>query len=85
MAPRLRRRISRTRHGTYALRLPGPERDLLASLVDQLRELLEVTTDDPSVRRLFPTAYHDDPERDREYQAAPVPETQRWAEDDVER
>jgi hypothetical protein len=24
-------------------------------------------------------------ERDREYQAAPVPETQRWAEDDVER
>ena len=68
MAPRFRRRISRTRRGTYALRLPGPERDLLASLVDQLRELLEVTTDDPSVRRLFPTAYHDDPERDREYQ-----------------
>jgi hypothetical protein len=68
MVHRFRRRISRTRHGTYALRLPGPERELLASLVDQLRELLEVTTDDPSVRRLFPTAYHEDPERDREYQ-----------------
>ena len=27
-----------------------------------------MTTDDPSVRRLFPTAYHEDPERDREYQ-----------------
>ena len=48
--------------------MPGPERELLANLVDQLRELLELTTDDPSVRRLFPTAYHEDPERDREYQ-----------------
>jgi hypothetical protein len=68
MVGRFRRRVSRTRHGTYALRLPGPERELLADLVDQLRELLEVTTDDPSVRRLFPAAYHEDPERDREYQ-----------------
>jgi hypothetical protein len=33
-----------------------------------MRELLELTTDDPSLRRLFPTAYHDDPDRDREYQ-----------------
>jgi hypothetical protein len=68
MVGRFRRRVSRTRHGTYALRLPGPERELLADLVVQLRELLELTTDDPSVRRLFPTAYHEDPERDREYQ-----------------
>ena len=68
MGRRPRARISRTRRGTYALRLPGAERDLLANLVEQLRELLQLTTDDPSVRRLFPTAYHDDPERDREYQ-----------------
>jgi len=68
MAPLFRRRISRTRHGAYAVRLPSEERELLASLVDQLRELLELTTDDPSLRRLFPTAYHDDAERDREYQ-----------------
>ena len=68
MARLFRRRISRTRRGTYAVRLPSEERALLASLVDQLRELLEVTTDDPAVRRLFPTAYHDDAERDREYQ-----------------
>ncbi len=68
MARLYRRRISRTRRGTYAVRLPAEERDLLVSLVDQLRELLELTTDDPSVRRLFPTAYHDDAERDREYQ-----------------
>jgi hypothetical protein len=64
----LRRRVSPTRRGTYALRLPSEERELLAGLVDQLRELLEVTTDEPIVRRLFPTAYHDDPDRDREYQ-----------------
>jgi hypothetical protein len=68
MLGRSRRRVSRTRRGTYAIRLPGPERELLADLVEQLRELLVVTTDDPSVRRLFPAAYHEDPERDREYQ-----------------
>jgi hypothetical protein len=68
MAGRFRRRVSRTRRGTYAIRLPGPERELLADLVEQLRELLLVTTDDASVRRLFPAAYHEDPERDREYQ-----------------
>ena len=61
-------RSSRTGDGTLRPPPPGPERELLADLVDQLRELLVATTDDPSVRRLFPTAYHEDPERDREYQ-----------------
>jgi hypothetical protein len=65
---RFRRRVSRTRRGTFAIRLPGPERELLADLVDQLRDLLVVTTDDASVRRLFPVAYREDEERDREYQ-----------------
>jgi hypothetical protein len=68
MAPVFRRRISRGRRGGYAVRLPIPERELLVNLVQQLRELLEVTTDDASVRRLFPVAYNEDPERDREYQ-----------------
>lgn len=63
-----RRRISRTRRGSYEVHLPEPERDLLGNLVDQLRELLTETTDDPSLRRLFPTAYNEDVERDREYQ-----------------
>jgi hypothetical protein len=63
-----RRRVSRTPAGTYRVQLPEPERDLLGNLVDQLRDLLVETTDDPSVRRLFPTAYNEDPERDREYQ-----------------
>ena len=63
-----RSRVGRTRRGTYELRLPAAERALLVNLVDQLRELLSLTTDDPAVRRLFPTAYHEDAERDREYQ-----------------
>ncbi|MGQ0830914.1 MAG: DUF2017 family protein [Microthrixaceae bacterium] len=63
-----RRRVQRTRAGTFELNLPEQEREVLGALVKQLRELLVATTDDPSVRRLFPTAYHDDPERDREYQ-----------------
>jgi hypothetical protein len=63
-----RRRVTLSKRGTYEVQLPDPERDLLAHLVDQLRELLTETTDDPSVRRLFPTAYNEDVERDREYQ-----------------
>ena len=61
------RRIRRTGAGRYRIELPEPEVDLLRSLVPQLRDLL--TTDDPSLTRLFPTAYADDPERDAGYQA----------------
>jgi hypothetical protein len=65
---RRHRRIERIGAGRYRVDLPAPERDLVLSLVDQLREVLLATTDDPTLRRLFPTAYHEDPERDREYQ-----------------
>mgnify|MGYP001439602679 FL=1 len=51
-----------------SLHLPETERAVLGDLVGQLREVLVVTTDDPIVRRLFPTAYNADAERDREYQ-----------------
>ena len=61
-------RIERTGTGRYAIRLPDEERELVASLVQQLREVLLATTDEPTVRRLFPTAYNDDPDRDQEYQ-----------------
>ena len=60
-----RRRVERTQAGTYRLHLPEPERDLLGNLVEQLRDLLLETTDDPTVRRLFPTAYNEDPDRDQ--------------------
>ena len=63
-----RRRFSRTSAGTFRLQLPEVERALLSDLVEQLRAVLLVTTDDPTLRRLFPTAYNDDAERDQEYQ-----------------
>ena len=56
---------------------PGPLRDrasgptsgtCCAGLVGQLREQLLASTDDPSLRRLFPPAYPDDAERDAGYQ-----------------
>jgi len=66
------RRIRRTRSGHYDLRLPDPERELLGNLVSQLRQLVAdpaAAERDPSLRRLFPTAYPDDEEREAEYRA----------------
>jgi hypothetical protein len=60
-----RRRVKRMRNGQFQLRLPPEERNLLRTLPHQLRELL--ATDDPGLRRLFPPAYVDDPERESEY------------------
>jgi hypothetical protein len=61
------KRIKRLGSGRYRVTLPEPEQELLRTLVPQLRDLL--TTDDPSLTRLFPTAYADDPERDAGYHA----------------
>ena len=61
----LGRRVKKTRKGDYQLRLPPEERELLRDLPRQLRELL--TTDDPSLKRLFPPAYKDDPALEAEY------------------
>jgi len=61
----LGKRVKRTRKGEYQLRLPAEERDLLRGLPGQLREL--IGTDDPSLRRLFPPAYKDDPALEAEY------------------
>lgn len=58
-------RIERQRDGTFRLRLPDEEREVLRSLPAQLRELL--ATDDASLVRLFPPAYADDREADDEY------------------
>jgi hypothetical protein len=58
-------RFKRTRRGDFELRLPEQERTILRSLPGQLRELLG--TGDPSLIRLFPPAYPEDPELDSEY------------------
>jgi Domain of unknown function (DUF2017) len=62
---RLPRRVRRTRTGDFQIRLPQSERDILRSLPDQLRELLD--TNDVALERLFPPAYPDDPESEAEY------------------
>lgn len=65
------RRVKRIGEDRYRVSLPDGERELLQSLVPQLRELLTtgVADGDPSLNRLFPTAYANDPERDAGYQA----------------
>jgi len=64
-----RSRVRELGRGRFRVQLPEPERELVASLVEQLRELLTHSAGDlPVLRRLFPTAYHEDAERDREFQ-----------------
>ena len=60
-------RIARVAPGRFAISLPRPERLLLRSLLPELRALVEGR--DPATRRLFPVAYPDDAEKEREYQA----------------
>lgn len=61
------KRVKRVGRDRFKVDLPDVERELLRSLFPQLRELL--ASDDPSLTRLFPTAYPDDPERDAGYHA----------------
>jgi len=65
-------RIRRRSGGVYAVTISDEERELVANLVPQMRDLLVATggdpAGDPSIRRLFPTAYPDDARRDAEYQ-----------------
>lgn len=66
--------VRRTRNGDFEIRLSDPELQLLGSLVPQLRAALEADahaggTKDPALRRLFPTAYPDDEDRDLEYRS----------------
>ena len=62
----LRRRIRRGPSGTFIINLPDDERELLHALPGQLHEML--TSGDPTgLRRLFPAAYHLDPDKDAEF------------------
>jgi Domain of unknown function (DUF2017) len=61
-----RSRIRRGPDGAVRLDVAEEERGLLRQVAEELRDLLADEPDDPSLRRLFPTA-HDDPEREHEY------------------
>lgn len=62
-----RKRLRRKRAGGFRLDLPAEERQLLRTLLPQVRELLAVPPDDPRVRRLYPTAFPDDADKEAEY------------------
>jgi hypothetical protein len=62
------RRIRRHRKGHVVVDLDADERRILGDLADQLRQLL-LAGEQPSVRRLFPAAYPDDPRADAEYRS----------------
>lgn len=65
---RRRHLFERRPDGRFDLRLAADERQLLAGLADQLGALLDGEPEDPALRRLFPAAYHDDAEREAEWQ-----------------
>jgi hypothetical protein len=62
-------RVKRVRGGRFSIRITGAERDVLRSLPAQLREILTGpdSATDPDLRRLFPPAYPDDPQKSAEY------------------
>jgi hypothetical protein len=56
------------RDGTLQLQLDYVVRDVVRRACTELRQSLADDRDDPALRRLFPTAYTDDPERERAYE-----------------
>jgi hypothetical protein len=70
------RPIERTRKGDFRLRLSEAERELLQALPTELIELLGADPDDPSLRRLRPSAYEDDPGAEDEYRRLMADELQ---------
>jgi Domain of unknown function (DUF2017) len=63
------RMIRRHRDGRIEVRLGDAERDVLVHVLDQLRDALVGDPDDPLLRRLFPPAYADDPEKEAGFRA----------------
>lgn len=63
---RFKRPIRRLKNGLYAFEIDDDLKRFIADLASQLHGVLG--DDAPMLRRLFPTAYPDDPERDAGYQ-----------------
>jgi Domain of unknown function (DUF2017) len=73
------RRIRRSRKGGFELRIPEPEREVLRQLPEQLLEIHG--SDDPVLERLFPAAYPDDAEHEREFRDMTHDDLRRQRED----
>ncbi len=63
-----KRPFKRRADGGLDVRLSKPEREVLASIAPELRELL-TGGDDLALRRLFPPAYADDPDAESDYRS----------------
>jgi hypothetical protein len=61
------RRFERARDGGIRPRLSKAERQLLRQLTMELSSGLRSSAEDPAFRRLFPPAFEDDADREREY------------------
>ena len=61
----MHRGIGARRDGTFRVRLPAAERDVLAALPGQLREALDAG--EPTLYRLFPPAHPDDDAANEDY------------------
>jgi len=60
--------IARTKHGKFRIDLHDDHREVLLELIEQFRESLTSANHEANLRRLFPTAYHNDAKADAEYQ-----------------
>jgi hypothetical protein len=56
------------RDGTIDVKLDFVVRDVVGRVCTELRESLVENIDDPALRRLFPTTYVDDADRERAYE-----------------
>jgi hypothetical protein len=57
------------RDGTYAMKLSPDVQALLVHMFGELRDVLTTgNSNEPTLQRLFPVAYHQDPESNEEYQ-----------------
>jgi hypothetical protein len=63
-----KRPFTRRTDGGVNVRLSTPEREVLASIAPELRELL-AAEDDDALRRLFPPAYADDEQAESDYRS----------------
>ena len=59
--------VTRHRSGEIRLSLSAEERELLRNLPGQLEEVFDAAPEDPSLLRLSPPAYTDQPEQEAEY------------------
>jgi hypothetical protein len=63
-----RRLVRRARDGSFDVKLPQGEREVLAEVASQLRAALEGDASaDPAFKRLFPVAYAQDAQHEAEY------------------